>query len=632
MGGLVVPRRSLKGVETCLSLLVPLVGLVAILDVPFYLTGASIFTQQYLALFWGLICSFVFIVFPARKRTSRETVPFYDLLLSAASALAGIYVTLYYPKILLTLGVMDPWRVGLGIVVVFIVLESTRRLEGWALTIIIAGFITYALFGEYFPGILNSRSVPWRRLAIQLFLGADSLFGTPLKMAVMVVFAYVLFGLFLGSTGGSEFFVGIANSIFGRQRGGAAKASVVASMLLGGFSASAVGNVATIGVVTIPMMKKAGYPRTFAAAVEAVSGTGDLIIPPIMGTAAFIMPEFLGVPYGTVALAALVPGILYYLGDFMQIDLRAAKLGLKPLEPKDIPSLRNVMAKGWPFLVPIGLLIYTIFVLFLRPEMAALIALISLLVVISFDREKRGILRLSVIAQIVQSTTKMMFEITVVCAAAGLIVGLVTYTGLGYSLSLFLTETSGGSLLILAILTAVASTILGMGMPVTPCYILLATVAAPAMVNLGVSPLLAHLFVYYFGTFSFLTPPVCLAVYTAASIAEAPVMKSAFQAMKLAIAGYLVPFFFLYKPGLTLIGSVLDVAVCIVEGIVATIFISMAVEGYFKRSLNLFERAGLLAAGFLLFAPGWYTTLIVLVVAPPLIYLNWYRIKSPAVG
>jgi TRAP transporter 4TM/12TM fusion protein len=627
-----IPRRCLKGVEVCLSLFIPLVGLVAILDVPFHLTGASIFTQQYLALFWGLICSLLFIAFPARKRTGRETVPLYDLLLSAFSALAGLYVTLYYPKILLTLGIMDPWRVGLGVVVVFLVLESTRRLEGWALTIIIACFIAYALFGNYFPGILNSRSVPWRRLAIQLFLGADSLFGTPLKMAVMVVFAYVLFGLFLGSSGGSEFFVGIANSIFGRQRGGAAKASVVASMLLGGFSASAVGNVATIGVVTIPMMKKAGYPRTFAAAVEAVSGTGDLIVPPIMGTAAFIMPEFLGVPYGTVALAALVPGILYYLGDFLQIDFRAAKLGLKPLAPGDIPSLRSVMAKGWFFLVPIGLLIYTIFVLFLRPELAALIALMGLLVVLLFDKEKRGVLRPSVMVRIIQTTTKMMFEITVVCAAAGFIVGLVTYTGLGYSLSLFLTQTSGGSLLILSILTAIASTILGMGMPVTPCYILLATVAAPAIVNLGVSPLLAHLFVYYFGTFSFLTPPVCLAVYTSASIAEAPVMKSAFQAMKLAIAGYLVPFFFLYKPGLALAGTAWEIAVSVAEGIVATVFISMAIEGFFRRSLNLFERSGLLIAGFLLFAPGWTTTLIVLILAPPLIYLNWYKTKSPSLN
>src|SRR5512139_916982 len=476
-----------------ITLVIPIVGLVAILDVPFYLTRTSIFVQQYLALFWGLVSALVFLTVPARKGTSRERVPFHDVVLAMASLCAGIYVTVFYPKILLALGIISPVRIVLGLLAILSVLECTRRLEGWALTVIILCFIAYALFGSYFPGILNTRGVPWRRLAIQLYLGADSLFGTPLKMCVTVVFAFVLFGAFLSSTGGSEFFVGIANSFFGRRRGGAAKAAVVASMLLGGFSASAVGNVATIGVVTIPMMKKAGYPPTFAAAVEAVSGTGDLIIPPIMGTAAFIMPEFLGVPYATVAIAALVPGILYYLGDFMQIDLRAAKIGLNPLPPEEIPALKQVLRKGWYFLVPIGLLIYTIFILFMRPDLSALVSIAGLLIIVAFSREKRQIFKINNLLRILQGSSRSILEITIVCAAAGFIVGLVTYTGLGYSLSLFLTELSRGNLLMLAILTAIASTILGMGMPVTPCYILLATVAAPAMVNLGVTPLLAHL-------------------------------------------------------------------------------------------------------------------------------------------
>jgi len=621
-------KGILGRLEWIITLAIPIVGLVAILDIPFYLTGTSIFVQQYLALFWGLICALIFLTLPANKGASHDGLPFYDLILAIASMCLGLYVTLFYPKILLTLGVIDPTRVVLGIIAVIIVLESTRRLEGWPLTIIIICFIAYALFSDYFPGILHSRGVPWRRLAIQLYLGADSLFGTPLKMAVIVVFAYVLFGGFLSNTGGSEFFVGIANSFFGRRRGGAAKAAVVASMLLGGFSASAVGNVATIGVVTIPMMKKAGYPSVFAAAVESVSGTGDLIIPPIMGTAAFIMPEFLGVPYATVAIAALVPGILYYLGDFMQIDLRAAKIGLKPLSPEEIPKFKQVIKKGWYFLVPIGLLIYTIFGLYLRPELAALVAIAGLLIMVVFSKEKRQVLKINNLLRILQSTSKFMLEITVVCSAAGFIVGLATYTGLGYSLSIFLVQLSGGSLLILAILTAVASTILGMGMPVTPCYVLLATVAAPAMVNLGVSPLLAHLFVYYFGTFSFLTPPVCLAVYVAASIAEAPVITTGYQSMKLAIAGYLVPFFFLYKPGLALLGSPTHIALSVIEGTLATILIAMAVEGYFIRSMNWFERLALLIAGLCLFAPGWETDIVAIVVAVPILFIHWTRARQ----
>ncbi len=620
------PSKTLSGrLVRIITLAIPIVGLVAILDIPFYLTRTSIFVQQYLALFWGLVSALVFLTVPARKGTSRERVPFYDVILAMASLCAGIYVTLFYPKILLTLGIISPVRIVLGLLAILSVLECTRRLEGWALTIIILCFIAYALFGSYFPGILNTRGVPWRRLVTQLYLGADSLFGTPLKMAVIVVFAYILFGLFLSNSGGSDFFVGIANSVFGRQRGGAAKASVVASMLLGGFSASAVGNVATIGVVTIPMMKKAGYSPTFAAAVEAVSGTGDLIVPPIMGTAAFIMPEFLGIPYGTVAIAALVPGILYYLGDFLQIDFRAAKIGLNPLLPEQIPGLKQVFKQGWFFLIPIGLLIYAIFVLFLRPEVAALISIAGLLAMVVFSREHRQVLRVSNLLGILQGSSRSILEITIVCAAAGFIVGLVTYTGLGYSLSLFLTELSRGNLLALAILTAIASTILGMGMPVTPCYILLATVAAPAMVNLGVTPLLAHLFVYYFGTFSFLTPPVCLAVYASASIAGAPVMKTGYQAMKLAIAGYLVPFFFLYKPGLALLGSPLVVALSVLEGVSATILIAAAVEGYFIQPLKWFERMGLLIAGLCLFAPGWGSDLIAMAIALPVLYIHWVK-------
>jgi TRAP transporter 4TM/12TM fusion protein len=618
-------RRISDPLSWIISLLIPVVGLVAILDIPFYFTRASIFYQQYLALFWGLISALLFLTVPAKRGARREKVPFYDFVLALISLFLGLYVTLYYPKILFTLGIMSTSRILLGVLAVIIVLETTRRLEGWALTLIILFFIAYALFSNYLPGILQTRGVPWRRLAIQLYLGADSLFGTPLKMAVTVVFAFILFGAFLSNTGGSEFFVGLANVAFGRRRGGAAKAAVVASMLLGGFSASAVGNVATIGVVTIPMMKKAGYPAKFAAAVEAVSGTGDLIVPPIMGTAAFIMPEFLGVPYATVAIAALVPGILYYLGDFMQIDMRAAKIGLQPLPPEAIPTLGQVLRKGWYFLVPIGLLIYTIFILYMRPDLSALVSIAGLLVVVSFSREKRQVLKINRVVKILQGTSKFMLELTVVCAAAGFIVGLVTYTGLGQSLALFLTNISGGNLLVLAFFTAVASTILGMGMPVTPCYILLATTAAPAMVHLGVSPLLAHLFVYYFGTFSFLTPPVCLAVYAAAAIAEAPVISTGYQAMKLAVAGYLVPFFFLFKPGLALLGSPFHIAFSILEGTSATILIAMAIEGYFIRPMNILERIALLVGGLCLFAPGWQTDILAIFVAVPVLYFHWRR-------
>lgn len=616
-------KGALRYLETAIALAAPIVGLVAVLDVPLYLTGVSLFSQQYLALFWGLVSALVFLTVPASKKQRQGGARWYDLILAGASICAGVYVAVWYPQLLTTLGVIDTKRVILGIAAVIVVLESTRRLTGWPLVVIVAVFILYARFAHLFPGPLEGRGLSWARLITQLYLGADFLYGSPLRIAAMVVFGFVLFGQFLFSTGGGDFFVKLAEGAMGRQRGGPAKAAVVASSLFGTISGSAVANVASVGVVTIPLMKKTGYPPIFAGAVEAVSGTGGCIMPPVMGAAAFIMAEFLGVPYATVAMAAIVPAILYYLGDFMQIDLRAAKLGLKGLPPEEVPPLGKTLLKGWFFLIPIAVLVYALFILYLRPELSALVATAALLVVAAAKKDVRPTLTFANLVAALRGVTKAMLEITVVCAAAGFIVGIVAYTGLGFSLSAMLAQLSGENLLLLAILTAGVSTILGMGMPVTACYILLAALAAPAMVKLGVDPLLAHLFIFYFGTFSFLTPPVCLAVYAASSIAGSPVMATGIQAMKLAIAGYLVPFIFLYKPGLALLGSAGDVAWSLFDGVLATILLACALEGYLLRPMRLPERIALAAAGILLFVPGWETRVAGLVIAAPVLLLQW---------
>lgn len=615
-------KGVLRYLETAIALAAPIVGLVAVLDVPLYLTGVSLFSQQYLALFWGLVSALVFLTVPASKK--RQSGPrWYDIILAGASICAGVYVAVWYPELLYTLGIIDVKNVILGIVAIIIVFESTRRLTGWPLVVIVAFFIFYARFAHLFPGPLEGRGLSWARLITQLYLGADFLYGSPLRIATIVVFGFVLFGQFLFATGGGDFFVKLAEGAMGRQRGGPAKAAVVASSLFGTISGSAVANVASTGVVTIPLMKKTGYPPVFAGAVEAVSSTGGCIMPPIMGAAAFIMAEFLGVPYATVAMAAIVPAILYYLGDFMQIDLRAAKLGLKGLPPEEVPPLGKTLQKGWFFLIPIAVLVYALFILYLRPELSALVATVALLVVAAARKDLRPALSPTNLVAALRGVTKAMLEITVVCAAAGFIVGIVAYTGLGFSLSAMLTQLSGENLLLLAILTAGVSTVIGMGMPVTATYILLAALAAPAMVKLGVDPLLAHLFIFYFGTFSFLTPPVCLAVYAASSIAGSPAMTTGIQAMKLAIAGYLVPFIFLYKPGLALLGSAGDVAWSLFDGVLATILLACAIEGYLLRPMRLPERIALAAAGILLFVPGWETRVAGLVIAAPVLLLQW---------
>lgn len=610
-------------VKGIIALVAPIVGLVAILDIPLYLTGISLFPQQYLALFWGLVTALVFLSVPASKRRKKAGPCWYDYVLALMALSTGIYVTLFYPQLLITLGILSPFRVILGIMATVTVLESTRRLTGWPLIIIIVVFILYARYANIFPGILEAKAMTWERLFTQLYLGADFLFGTPLRMAAIVVFSFILFGQFLFQTSGGDFFVKLAEAAMGRQRGGPAKAAVLASSFFGTMTGSAVANVASVGCVTIPMMKKTGYSAEFAGAVEAVSGTGGCIMPPIMGAAAFIMAEFLGIPYAEVAIAAIIPALLYYLGDFLQIHFRAIKLGLEGLPPEEVPKAGKVLREGWIFLVPIAVLIYALFVMYLRAEFAALLACVALLIVAACKKETRKAVSLTNIMLALKASTKAMFEITVVCAAAGLVVGIVAYTGLGFSLSIMLTQLGGGNLLLLAFLTALVSSILGMGMPVTACYILLAALAAPAMVNLGVEPLMAHLFIFYFGTFSFLTPPVCLAVFAAASMAGAQVMQTGLQAMKLAMAGYLVPFIFLYKPGLALIGSPIPVAWAVFDGIIATILLALALEGFHWRSMSVWERLLLAFAGIMMFVPGWETRVIGLVIAVPLLLFGW---------
>ncbi len=604
--------RQLAGVarytQLVLGLIVPLAALIFILDLPLYLAGISLFVQQYLGLFLGLILAYVFISVPAVNKASKNSVPWYDILCACASMIVGLYVLLYYPQLLTTLGFYSPAKVILGSVAILSILEATRRLAGWPLVIIVVVFILYGRFGYLLPGILAGKEISWPRLISQLYLGSEFLYGIALQTAAVIVFSFILFGRFLFGTGGASFLIDIAQALMGRYRGGAAKIAIVASSLMGTLSGSAVGNVAAVGVLTIPMMKRVGYPAHFAAGVEAVSSTGGCIMPPIMGAAAFIMAQFLGIPYAVVVIAALVPALLYYLSIFIQVDLRAAKIGLQGMPKEEIPSLKKTFKVGWIYVIPVVVLVFCLFALFLRESVAALYSLASLFLVVLCRRDVRHKLKKTL--TLLEETTQGMLEVTVICAAAGLVVGVITYTGVGLSLSRVLTDLGGGNLLLLALLTAFASIILGMGMPVTASYLLLAVLVAPAMVQMGVPALLAHMFVFYYGTLSFLTPPVCLAAYAAASIARSPMMPTAWQAMKLGIAAYVVPFIFIFKPGLALMGSTSSIALALFDGVLGVAVIAIGVEGYLRRDLGWFERVGFIIAGIILLVPGWSSRII----------------------
>jgi TRAP transporter 4TM/12TM fusion protein len=605
--------------EKLLGISIPIVAIVFVLDIPLYLTGASLFNQQYLALFWSLVVALIFLTVPASKKSDQTKTKWYDLLLACLTVLIGLYVTFFYSEVLLTLGVPTTLRVVLGFVAILLVLESVRRVTGWTIVMIILLFILYAKFGYVIPGVLRIKGLSWSRLFSQLYLGADFMFGIPLRVAGLMVFGFILFGNVVMRTGGGEFLFDVAQSLMGRFRGGPAKVAVVASTFFGTLSGSAVANVAGTGMVTIPLMKRVGYSPTYAGAIEATASTGGQILPPVMGAAAFVMAEFLGISYPTVVVAALIPALLYYLGLFLQIDLRAAKRGLRGLPKEEIPSFRKTLVEGWIYIIPLIVLIITLFVLFMPPGAAALYSAGATVLATLLKRKTRSVWSWNKVLEILERTSRTLFEVTAISAAAGFVVGIVGYTGLGLSLSRVLTEAAGGSLILLALFTAVTSTILGMGMPTTAAYILLAVLAAPALTNLGIEPILAHLFIFYFGTFSMLTPPVCLAAYTAGSIAKAPQLPLAFLAIRLAIAGYIVPFVFLYAPGLAFIGSVREIIVNIIAAVVAITLIAVGLEGFLFRDLRWFERVIWIGGGILIIVPLWWSrvlgfTLVLLLV------------------
>ena len=608
--------RVLKGpvrlYQKVLGILIPIIGIVFILNLPLYF-GISLFNQQFLGLFLGLLMALMFIILPPSPKSSRRSLPWYDLIFSLLSLFTGFYIFICYPDLISTIGVITPFRVFIGTIVISLVIEGTRRTSGWILVAVVLFFIVYFKFGYLFSGILEIQKISWERMVTQLFLGADSIYGVALRTAAIIVFGFILFAQVMFGTGGAKFLFGLAEAAMGRYRGGPAKAGVLASAFFGMLSGSAVANVAATGTLTIPMMKDIGYKPHFAAGVSAVASTGGVITPPIMGAAAFIISEFLGVPYAKVLFVAIVPAALYYLSLFMQVDLRAAKDGLKGMPPAQVPSLIQVMKEGWFFLIPIVVLIFVIFFLHLNPESAALYSLLSLLIIGLIKKDIRA--KLKGFVTFFENTSRSMLEVSIICGAAGLVIGVITYSGLGLTLSRVLTETAGNNLLLLTLMTAAASIILGMGMPATAAYLLLALLVAPALIDMGVQPLIAHLFIFYFGCFSFITPPVCLAAYAAASIAGADLLKTAWQSILLAIPAFIVPFLFIFNPAVALQGTGAEIIRELFFAVIAVFAICIAIEGFFRKEKGIVTRTLFGIISICLFLPLPPTTSFIAVAA-----------------
>ncbi len=618
-------QRSLKGgakiYSDVLLTITPVIGVVGIINVPSYF-GLTMHAQQFIAAVFGLVLAGAFVLLPARKGRGLKRLPWYDLLFSLICITAGLYVAVYYQEIMVDVGILMTHRIILGTLAVLLTIEAARRVVGLPFVIIVAVFIIYALFASHFPGELYTRSVSYDNLATYLYLDPQGLLGIPMVVAATIVLVFLLFGQSIASVGVSRLFNDLAFAAMGRFRGGPAKVAVLASSLFGTISGSAVANVATTGVFTIPLMKKAGYKPYFAGAVEAVSSTGGQIMPPIMGAAAFIMATFIGVPYATIALAAMVPAILYYIAVFVQVDIRAAKDNLRGLPREELPRVRNVLKENWPFLIPFAVLVYTLFFMWMEAEFAGLISIL-VTVVLGFVVKKRTGFTAKSLVLIFRDAGRGLLEVGVTSAGAGIIIGVLSITGLAFTFSSVLVSLAKGSIFLLLVLSAIGSAILGMGMPVTAAYLLMVVLAAPALVNLGIPPLIAHLFVFYYGVLSFLTPPVCLAAYAGASIAGANMMQTALQSMRLGIAAYLAPFIFAYKPALLLQGNPFQIIEGCLFAVIGISFIGVAVEGFLFRQLNLWKRGVLFVGGIVTMIPGLLFDAAGLCIVVPVLLYEW---------
>ncbi|MEO3388650.1 TRAP transporter fused permease subunit [Mesorhizobium sp. CAU 1741] len=621
-------RPIADGLAICLTLL----AVAWALSIPRAL-GIAVYPQQFMGAMLALALPLAFLILPARRGTERELVPWYDLLAAASSFAALAYITWNYPAIvnLIFAGPIQAWLPG--IVVILLLLEAVRRATGWALVIIIAVFLLYGLLGHLMPGRLQGRSQDWERLAGYMALDSNGILGLPLGIAATVVVTFILFGNLLAATGGSKFFTDAALLGMGRFRGGSMKISVVASALFGSISGSAVANVVATGIVTIPMIKRDGYPAHKAGAIEAVASTGGQMMPPVMGAAAFLMAEFLQMSYAEVVVAAVVPSLLYYAALFIQADLDAARLGISRVAKSDIPDRKSVLS-GWHFVLGFAVLIYGLFALNWQPERAALVScLVVILTSFIFGYQStRPSLR--EVLRTIPLTGQNVVEIILISAAAGIVIGILNVTGLSFNLTYALVQLGGGNKLVLLLLSAVICIVLGMGLPTLGVYVLLAALVAPALIEVGINPIAAHLFILYLGMMSMITPPIAIAAFAAAGIAKASAMATGFASMKFGWAAFVIPFLFVYSPTLIMVGEPVDIAVAIVTATLGVWLVSAGLASYFMSKLSLAYRALFIFFGLLALVPAGtfpgaeYTDLVGVIGGLLLMAADWRRARS----
>lgn len=556
---------------------------------------------------WIFMSVLIFLLYPANKKESVKNLKFYDVILALLSIAGGLYILIDMENIFNRAGAATRLDVIFGVIMVLLVLEATRRVIGWILPAVAIVAIAYAYFGPYMPGLLKHRGYSLTRIFPYQFLTTEGIYGIPLGVSATFVYLFILFGAFLEKTGAGRFFIDLALAMTGSSQGGPAKASIVSSSLFGTVSGSSVANVVGTGTFTIPLMKSIGYEPHFSGAVEAAASTGGQIMPPIMGAAAFIMAENLGISYGTVAAAAAIPALLYYVSLFGQVHFRAGRLGLSGIPKDQLPDIKKTFRRGWHLLLPLIVLIGSLIRGY--SPMKGVFWTIVITVILSFVKKETRMTPIKFV-ETLEAGAKTAVEVAAASACAGIIVGVITMTGLGLKLAGLVIIWSGGNLPLALIFTMIASIILGLGLPTTAKYIILATLAAPALIELSVPPIAAHIFILYFGVIADITPPVALASYAAAGVARADPMKTGFAALRVGLAAFIIPFIFVYHPSLLLIGTVGEIITASVTSVIGAISLAAGLQGWFITKTKNWERILFLIMAFLLIKPGVMTDLI----------------------
>lgn len=571
----------------------------------------------------GFGLALAYLLYPARKSWRRDKLHPLDALCSVLGAAAPAYIVIFYRELVLRAALPTPMDVAVGATGILLVIEAARRVVGIPMVCVVLTFIAYAFTGPYMPGFLAHRGLTIDQFVSHVFFTTEGIFGIPLGVSSTFIFLFILFGAYLEGTGLGKFFIDIANAIAGWASGGPAKVAVLSSGLMGTVSGSSVANVVGTGSLTIPMMKKLGYHKNFAGAVEAAASTGGQLMPPVMGAAAFLMTEFVGVPYIEIVKAALIPAFLYFVGVWLGVHFEAKRGNLEGIPREELPKFWEILRERGHLAIPLVVIVYLL-VSGYTPMRAALYAIILSILVSAIKKSTR--MAPAEIVKGLENGARNVLGVLVACAAAGIIIGVVTKTGVGLKLASGLLQLSGGMLLPSMFFTMITAILLGMGVPTTANYVITSTIAAPALLQLDVPILAAHMFVFYFGIIADVTPPVALAAYAGAGIAGGNALRTGVNASKLAIAAFIIPYMFVLNPELLLIHGVTgSLILALLTALVGMVALSSSLIGFLAAPMKPLERLILGAGGLMMINPGVLTDIAGVAIFAAVLFLQLRR-------